>query len=261
MSLHSVRNCFAAACLLAAGFGWCFENAARAADEYGNLTGQFVLDGDPPKLADIVMKGAGAVKDAAVCAANAVPNETLVVDSKSKGIANIFIYEKKAKEVHPDLKKSASPDVVFDQKGCKFIPHALFVRADQVVLVKSDDSIAHNTHTFPLRNQPHNQAIKPSERTGVPYKVSVGESLPIQVKCDFHPWMSAYWLILDHPYGAITDADGKFEIKNLPAGKHEFVVWQESCGYVERKLEVEIKGGATKDLGAVKVPLSKLLKK
>jgi hypothetical protein len=44
--------------------------------------------------------------------------------------------------------------------------------------------------------------------------------------------MSAYWMVTDHPYVAVTDADGRFRIENLPAGKHQFVVWQEKAGYV-----------------------------
>ena len=236
-------------------------NLARplsAADEkYGTLTGQFVLDGAIPVLKPLVAKGDAGTKDAAVCAADTVPDDGLVVDPASKGIANIFVYIKKAKDVHPSLKTPASPTVAFDQKGCRFFPHALFVRTNQEVKVLSEDPIAHNTHTFPLRNQAANTAIKPNERVGVPYKNAVSESLPMEVKCDFHPWMKAYWLVLDHPYAAITDKDGKFTIENLPAGEHEFVVWQEKVGYVERKLKVNVKAGGTTNLGTVKVPVAK----
>ena len=229
-----------------------------AADaKYGTLTGQFVLDGAVPSLKALVTKGDPAVRDAAICSADTVPDDSLVVNPTSKGIANIFVYIKKAKDVHPSLKTPASPTVDFDQKGCRFFPHALFVRTNQTVKVLSDDAIAHNTHTFPLRNQAANTAIKPKERVGVPYSNPITESLPMEVKCDFHPWMKAYWLVLDHPYAAVTDKDGKFTIENLPAGEHEFVVWQEKSGYVERKLKVDVKGGSTTNLGAVKVPVAK----
>jgi hypothetical protein len=70
--------------------------------------------------------------------------------------------------------------------------------------------------------------------------------------------MKAHWLILDHPYAAITDADGKFTIKDLPAGDHEVVVWHEGPGYIERKLKVKITAGKTTDLGVVKVPAAKM---
>jgi len=72
--------------------------------------------------------------------------------------------------------------------------------------------------------------------------------LPIQVKCDLHSWMQAYWLVLDHPYSAITQADGTFEIKDLPVGTHQFRVWHERVGYLERSLKVKIKDGQTTQL-------------
>jgi hypothetical protein len=55
---------------------------------------------------------------------------------------------------------------------------------------------------------------------------------PGQVICSIHPWMEAYWLVLDHPYFAVTDKDGNFEIKNVPAGTQKVVVWQEAVGFV-----------------------------
>ena len=78
------------------------------------------------------------------------------------------------------------------------------------------------------------------------------------VKCDLHPHMRAYWLILDHPFAAITDAKGRFEIKGLPAGNHEFRVWHERVGYVDRKFKVTITDGKTTTLEAVKVPVATL---
>jgi uncharacterized surface anchored protein len=64
--------------------------------------------------------------------------------------------------------------------------------------------------------------------------------VPVKVNCDFHPWMKAWHLPLDHPFMAVTDADGKFEIKGLPPGKYTFFVWHEIPGYLNNKLAVEI---------------------
>ncbi|MCA9114568.1 MAG: hypothetical protein KDA79_05740 [Planctomycetaceae bacterium] len=232
---------------------------ATAADGYGTITGRFLLEGDVPKAAVQVEKGDASVKDSAVCAADTLLKNDLIIDSESKGIQNIFIYLRRAKDIHPDLKEPKTKELVFDQKGCRFTPHAMFVQVGQTVLVKSDDPIAHNTHTYPLRNNPDNFLIRPNDRDGVPIKPRVGELLPIQVKCDIHPWMLSYWLILDHPYAAVTSKDGSFKIEKLPAGKHEFRVWHERVGYVnageKRGFEIEVADGETTDLGTVKVPL------
>lgn len=225
--------------------------------QWGHVKGRFVFDGEVPKPT-ILFPAGGNVKDAEVCAATDFVSDELVVDPETKGIQNIFVYMRRASKVHPDLKDSEESEVVFDQKACRFIPHAMFIRTDQTVKVKSDDPVAHNTHTFTLRNQPVNILIKPKERDGVDVKVPAPESLPMQVKCDLHPHMLAYWLILDHPYAAVTSPDGSFMIKNLPEGKNEFRVWHEKVGYVDRALTVTIKDGEVTDLGDIKVDGAKL---
>lgn len=230
-----------------------------AADGYGSVTGQFVIDGDIPVVPPLVAKGAD-VKDAAICAAMPVPDDSLVVDPETKGIQHIFVYLPKATAVHPDLKVSKVKEVVFDQKGCRFFPHTLLVRTDQNVLVKSSDECSHNTHTYPIRGTAVNFLLAPKDRAGVPVSNKVPESLPNEVKCDIHTWMSARWLILDHPYAAITDAKGKFTIADLPEGEHVFRVWQERVGYVNRELKVTVESDKTKDIGVVKVPADKFKK-
>ena len=231
---------------------------------YGGISGQFVLDGDIPKPMLLVQKGAveEKVKDSAICAANNIEDESLVVDPASKGIANIFVYLRTAPKIHPSLKVSKEKTVVFDQKGCHFIPHALLVRTDQVVLVKSGDPVAHNTNTTPLRNTGKNEVVRANDREGVEYPVKVPELQPIPVKCDFHTWMKANWLILNHPYAAITDKQGKFQLDKLPAGDYEFFVWHERKGYLSvgapRGFKVTVKSDGSTDIGVKNIPVASL---
>ena len=79
--------------------------------------------------------------------------------------------------------------------------------------------------------------------------------------CNIHPWMNAYVLVRDNPYMAVSGEDGTFEIKNVPAGKQEFVFWHEAKGNLrdlkvgkekaDRKgqIEVDVPAGETLDLG------------
>lgn len=251
-----VASSLSLACLLSMDWN---SSQGRAAEDggYGSLTGQYVLGGDVPPLGFLVKKGDPQAKDPAICAAADIPNEELVVDPESKGIANIFVYLPKATSIHPKLKESAVKEIVFDQKGCRFIPHVLFARTDQTVLVKSDDACAHNTHTYPISGQPVNFILPPNERKGTGIANKVPERLPFTVKCDIHAWMKAHWLVLDHPYAAITDEKGKFTIADLPAGDYEFRVWQEKVGYVNRTLKVSIAPGKVTDIGKVQVPADK----
>lgn len=220
-------------------------SVSAPAEDWGTISGQFVATGDIPAPELLHAKGA-QVKDAAVCAAEDTYKDDLVIDADSKGLANVFIYLPKApKSIHPDLKKPAPATVIFDQKGCMFSPHAMVVLGGQDVEVISSDPIAHNTHTYPLKNQAINVLVAANTPVGkglvVNYKIS--ESLPLKVACDFHPWMQAYWMVVDHPYAAVTDKEGKFSIPNLPVGDHEFRVWHERKGYLDRKYKVKVKKG------------------
>ena len=242
------------------------EDKAAGEGEYGTLTGEIMLDGDIPKLAPLVAKGDMKVNDPAICSANDVPDDSLIVDSKTKGIANVFVYLLKAQKVHPKLKESATKEVMFDQQACRFMPHALLVRTDQVVRVKSNDGCAHNTRTITLKNQPINILLPPNDRIGLEVKNKVPETKPMGVQCNIHEWMKAQWLVLDHPYAAITDENGKFTIADLPAGEHDILIWHERCGYItktdtERKHKVTVVAGKKADMGTIKVPVDKMLDK
>jgi hypothetical protein len=52
----------------------------------------------------------------------------------------------------------------------------------------------------------------------------------VPFKCDVHGWMNAYVGVLDHPYFAVSDASGKFEIPKLPAGTYTIEAWHEKLG-------------------------------
>lgn len=243
--------------LLFGGLLLCGNKAVLHADDYGSITGQVIFDGKAPEEKILVKKGDPTAKDSAVCAASDLPDEALVVDAETRGVANVFVYlEKAPAKIHPDMKKPKDAEVIFDQKNCRFLPHALIVHADQGVLVKSDDPISHNTHLSGIYNN-ENKTIPANDRTGVLFKIKA-ERLPIPVKCDIHSFMTAYWLILPHGYAAVTDAKGNFTIDKLPAGKHEFRIWHEKVGYIDRKYAVTVEGGKETKLDVVKVAPSKL---
>src|SRR5262245_10289202 len=83
----------------------------------GTIEGQVVLDGEIPKLAPKVAKGDPAARDAATCAAEEVPDESLVVDPATKGIANVIIYLKKKPAAMPAGFQPPEPkELVVDQK-------------------------------------------------------------------------------------------------------------------------------------------------
>lgn len=224
---------------------------------YGTLVGTVTYEGDAKPLPPLVAQGDATLKpeDRAVCAVQPVPNESLIVNAANKGLANVVIFlDKRPVNIKPELAKPPSDPVLFDQKGCIFLPHVLVVQVGQPLLVVSDDSIPHNTHTRPKRNNEFNQVIAPKDRSGKACDYKKAEPGPLSVVCDLHTWMKAYHFPIDHPYAAVTDKDGKFKIEGLPAGKHSFNVWHErgpgESQLLERKLQItiEVDKETTKDL-------------
>jgi plastocyanin len=211
----------------------------------GNFSGRVVLTGTAPTLGPIHTKGAN-IKDAEVCAAVDMPNERLVTGADN-GVANVFIYMQKAP------KGTAKPTpldeaVIFDQKNCRFLPHCLVVPTGQLVKVLSNDTVGHNTHSYPARNNAINNTVSPGDRVGaLQFTYKSSEREPLRVVCDFHSWMIAWHLPVDHPFVALTDADGNFEITDLPSGDHVFTVWHEAAKgkFVKRKLKVTVQPGQT----------------
>jgi plastocyanin len=153
-----------------------------------------------------------------------------VVNSGSKGVKNVFVYLQRPTAVNEEAKKEAlAKHPEFDQKNCTYIPHALAVMTGETVTVKSSDPTNHNVN-FQLKNLTQNPLIAPGTTKQI--TPDSAERAPGPVSCSINPWMLAYWLVLDHPYFAVTDENGNFEIKNAPAGTQKVVVWQEAAGYV-----------------------------
>lgn len=239
------------------GLLW-LAGASFAADT-GSVEGQFIIDGEAPEAKPLIEQGA-AVKDAQFCSAQAVPNDAMMFDKETKGIANIFVYLQKAPANMPEsVKKSEEKELTFDQKNCRFLPHGMVVRTDQTVRCKSSDDVPHNVHTNPFANTAENVIVQANDQKGIVIAMPIKEARPVKVVCDLHNWMVAWWLVVDHPYAAVTGEDGTFKIENLPPGTHEFRVWHEAAGYIDRKLEtkftVTVKAGETAKLGPVKVPV------
>jgi plastocyanin len=219
---------------------------ARAA-EWGTLTGRFVYDGKPP-----VFKPISPTKDIEVCGKQEIPDEGLVV-GQDKGIANVVVMLKtKNPAVAPSYESAANEQVVLDNKNCRFQPHVAVIRTSQTLALKNSDPVGHNSKVDPLAN-PGVNPILPAGGDPVTHKFTAEEGLPVKVGCNIHPWMGAWIVVRKDPYAAVSGPDGKFIIKDLPAGSElEFGLWQEDSGYLKN---VTYKGGKADTRGRFKIKL------
>lgn len=227
------------------------------ASGWGNLTGQFVYDGTPPEprlLATPKVHPKHPVRD-----------ESLLVDPKTNGIANVVVYLTASNTpVHPDYASVAEQPVVVSNSDYRFRPHLSLVLKNQQLVFSNGDPDSHNCYYTPLGGKAVNPLVPPKSQ----FDYGVGDRvqyIPQTITCSIHPWMRGYILVRPNPYMAVTDEQGRFEIKNLPAGEHEFRVWHERKGYLPAQagwsrglFKANIQPGETTDLGEIRVP-AKLL--
>jgi hypothetical protein len=231
--------------------------------QFGTIKGRLVWGGDVAAIPPVrVLAAVGqASKDPNVCARNQpILSRELVVDPKTKGVSFAFAYLTRPKGANPEAVKqllAKHPRVVMDQQNCEFQPYLLPMHQDQTLVVKSSDPINHNVRITGFNNPGVNQNLAPQGQLQLKL---VPERIPMKVVCDIHPWMQAWILVFDHPFYAVTEKDGSFEIRGVPAGTENLVLWHES-GFVlperGRGRPVTIKAGAVTDLGEIQLDPAK----
>jgi hypothetical protein len=230
---------------------------------YGTIKGRLVWGGDNvPSAVALVEKGK-APKDPEICAKDqSILSHEMEVDPTTKGVAYGFAFIVRPKAANPEAVKeliAKKPKVELDQKNCDFLPHSVAIHQDQTLVLKSSDAAGHNVRLTGFNNAGLNQVLAPNAQLDVKL---VAERVPIRVECNIHPWMHGHVLVFDHPFFAVTGTDGSFELKGVPAGEHNFIVWQEKVGYVtpggNRGKSVTVTTGEVADVGDIKIDPAKV---
>lgn len=245
--------------------------AKTDAGDWGSLTGQIFVDGKVPvQPAEKV----DTHPDKEYCKVDGKipPDDKITVDANN-GLRDVFVFLVPKKDqnvkVHSSYDKMKKTPVVLDNVNCRFVPHAVFVRPGQKMILKNSDPVGHNCHITTINNE-HNLNLPANNQVELVLKKA--DKFPGNVVCDLHTWMDSVIFVRDNPYVAITDAQGKFKIENIPAGEYEFRFWHKKVGNlkklsvtgkkVSRKglVEIAITKDATVDLGAMKLPVKSFKK-
>jgi plastocyanin len=174
-------------------------------------------------------------KDQQACLAKGpLLNEEIVVNPSNKGMANVFVWITTANGGKPPvpaaLAKPKVKEVDMDQPTCAFEPHAVAVREGQTLVAKNSAPVAHNVNWqgSPAKNPGGNKIIPSGKAEHITNLKA--DKRPVAVSCNIHPWMKGWIRVFDHPYYAVTDKDGNFEIKDAPVGKYKIWYWSDT-GY------------------------------
>lgn len=198
---------------------------------FAQVAGTVKLEGAAPEMAVIDMSGV------AECAAQHVDPvyEQTVVAGENGELANVIISI--SADAHPDVTGDAPAEAaVIDQQGCQYHPHVLSMMTGQKFVVKNSDPFLHNVHSMSEANPQFNFG-QPNVDPGKEVEPPVVPEY-FHVKCDVHPWMSAYVGVFPHPYHAVSADDGTFSIAGVPDGEYTFVAWHEKYGTQEQTATV-----------------------
>lgn len=148
-----------------------------------------------------------------------------------------------------DVKQGAKyePAVpTIDNKDCVFLPRLSLAATGQLLTATNSDPILHNTHLFQHEGNRNivNIALPSAGQTA---RKPLRKRGLVDVKCDAHKWMAAFIWVTDHPYIAITGADGSFTLTDVPPGSYIATAWHEELGELEAAVEVSAAGAATAD--------------
>ncbi|MDP6839831.1 MAG: carboxypeptidase regulatory-like domain-containing protein [Planctomycetota bacterium] len=159
-------------------------------------------------------------------------NESLLV-SKDGQIQNVFVYIKKGVEQW----KHAVPEtpVTLTQEGCMYKPHVFGIMVGQELEISNGDDTTHNVHLFAIKNTSFNMTQKKDSKAKK--KFSTAEVM-VEFKCDIHSWMGSRVGVLDHPFYAVSAADGSFSLPKLPAGSYTVEAIHEELGKQSQEITV-----------------------
>lgn len=203
----------------------------------GSISGKVMLNGVAP--------ASEAIDMSADPTCEAFYDEPLrtedVVVNDDGSLRNVFVYVKEGLEG----KTYAPPAeaVRLNQHGCHYTPHVFGVMVNQPIEIMNSDSTLHNVHALPEQSRPFNLGM-PIQGMKLKKKFDTPEVM-VRLKCDVHPWMSAYAGVLEHPYHAVSGDGGAFEITGLPAGTYVLEAWHEVYGTLAQQVTVDEAGSAS----------------
>ena len=194
------------------------------------VRGQITFRGPAPPVERVTV-----LRDSAFCG-EAVTNESLLVDRPSNGIAAVVVSLEgvTAGKPLPEERRLA-----LENRACRFSPHVKAVPAGSQLEISNADQVLHNTHIRKSDTTFLNVALPPGGKT---IRKPLADPGRLDVRCDAHRFMRATIHVFEHPYFAVTDAAGRFELTQVPPGVYRLRVWHETLGGREKTVTVPAQG-------------------
>lgn len=129
---------------------------------------------------------------------------------------------------------------------CQFVPYVSVMRNEHPLIVKNLDAVSHDLQVYERDSEHvlimfHRPALT---KGGTQDRIHfTGDRRGVVMQCGMHPYMQGHGLAVDNPYYAVTGGEGKFDIRDLPAGTYRIRAWHPTLG--EQEKEITIAAGET----------------
>ena len=169
------------------------------------------------------------------CSGAEINLDLLLVDEKTLGVRYSVVYIDGITKGKPlperDIDFATGKKAVLDQQKCQYVPRVMVVRRGSTLAITTSDDVLHNVNARMRLDQLFNLAlprkglvIDDPARTGVGRKIGV-----VSLRCNAgHFWMQGSIHVVGHPYYAVTDAQGRFKLTDVPAGAYTLKIWHEN---------------------------------
>ena len=200
-----------------------------------DVSGVIKLDGPQPKRPPLPL----TPESRKLYEGRPYPRDEVELVNEKREIQNVFVYIQKGLPAGKTYSAPKKP-ALLDQQRSMFRPRVQGLFVGQDFAMRNSDPIIHNVRSLSQENRPFNIA----QPAGTPDRLKrfSDKEGPIELRCDFHRWMRAYIFVMEHPFFAITDPQGRFHIKNLPPGEYTLATWHESFGKNKQIIKVGVDG-------------------
>ncbi len=168
-----------------------------------------------------------------------IPYEAVVVDADG-GLANVIV------QLLGSFAGTSAPTapVLVDQVGCLYRPRVVGLQVGQALRVRNSDPGLHNVHGTSTGVEAFNLS---QPVAGIVSEIRPEREGMLRLQCDVHSWMVAFVGVVNHPYFAITDGAGAFEIDDVPVGTQTIQAWHERFGRLTSSVGVTTAGVSDAD--------------